>query len=180
MREQLGVRAALDDLAALEDEDLIGVHDGREPVRDDEHGAAGEQSVDRFLHEALRLRVERGRRFVEDEDRRIGEQRARDRQALALTAGEPRAALAEDGVVAVGQLADEAVRVRGARRRLDLRVGEPIGRAVGDVVSHRVVEQHRVLAHDSGQPAQRGERDLARIDSVETDDAARSAHRSAE
>ena len=93
----------------------------------------GEQPVDRFLHQPLRLRVERGRGFVENEDRRIGEQRAGDRQPLALPAGEPRAALAEHGGIAVGELADEAVRVRRARRSLDLRIGEPIRRAVGDV-----------------------------------------------
>ena len=77
------------------------MHDRREPVRDDEHRAAGEQPVDGLLHEPLGLGVERRRRFVENEDRRIDEQRARDGETLPLAAGEPRAALAEDGVVAV-------------------------------------------------------------------------------
>ena len=96
--------------------------DRREPVRDDEHRAAGEQSVDRLLHESFRLGVERRRRLVENEDRRIDEQRARDREALPLAARQARAALAEHRVVAVGQRHDEVVRVRRARRGLDLRV----------------------------------------------------------
>ena len=57
-------------------------------VRDDEHGAAGEQPVDRLLHQALRLGVERRSGFIENEDRRVGEQGPRDRQALSLAAGE--------------------------------------------------------------------------------------------
>jgi hypothetical protein len=40
--EELLVRAALDDAAALEDENLIGVDDGRQAVGDDEDGAASE------------------------------------------------------------------------------------------------------------------------------------------
>ncbi len=57
--------------------------------------------------------------------------------------------------------------------RLDLRIGEPVGRAVRDVPAHRIVEQHRILAHDSRESAQRCERDLARIDSVQQDAASR-------
>ena len=46
-------------------------------------------------------------------------------------------------------------------------------RAVGDVGAHGVVEQHRVLAHDAGERAQRRERDVARVDAVEQDAAGR-------
>ena len=37
--EQLVVRAALDDLAVLEHQNLVGAADGRQPVRDDERRA---------------------------------------------------------------------------------------------------------------------------------------------
>ena len=50
----------------------------------------------RVLHELLRLGVERRGRLVENQDRRVLEQRARDRQALALPARQPLAALADD------------------------------------------------------------------------------------
>ena len=42
-REQLVVRALLDDLAVLEDDDQVGVADRREPVGDDERGPAVQQ-----------------------------------------------------------------------------------------------------------------------------------------
>ena len=64
----VGVAAALDDLAAVEDEYLVCVHDGREAVSDDEDGAAGEEAIDRLLHESFRLGVESGCRLVENED----------------------------------------------------------------------------------------------------------------
>ena len=35
-RDELGVRAALDDLAVLENQNLVGAANGGEPVRDDE------------------------------------------------------------------------------------------------------------------------------------------------
>ena len=96
------MRAALDDAAVVEDEDGVRVRDRRKAVRDDEHRAPREEAIDGLLHETLGLGVERRRRLVEDENRRVDEQRPRDGEALPLAAGEARAALAEDGVVAVG------------------------------------------------------------------------------
>src|SRR5512144_1210092 len=121
-REQRTMGPVLHHAAAVEHEDLIGMRDRRQPMRDDEHRSASEQSVDRLLDETLGLRVERGGRLIENEDRRIDEQGTRDREALALATGEPRAALAEHGIVALRKLDNEAVGVGGARRRLDLRV----------------------------------------------------------
>ena len=63
--------------------------------------------------------VDGRRRVVEHEDPRVGQQRARDRQPLALAAGQRQPALADARVVAVGQLGDEAGRLRalGGRAR---------------------------------------------------------------
>ena len=107
-------------LPVIEHENQIGVHDGRETVRDHEHGSSGEQAIDGLLNEALGFGVERGRRFVENEHRRIDEKRPRDRETLTLTARQPRASFAEHRVVAVRQRGDEFVCVRGARRAFDL------------------------------------------------------------
>src|SRR5688572_23619591 len=101
---ELFVRAVLDDAATLENENAIRVLDGREPVRDDEHRASGEQALDGLLDESLALGVERRRRLVENQDRWVGEERAGDRDALPLATGEARAALAEDRLVPLGQL----------------------------------------------------------------------------
>ena len=55
---------------------------------------------ERFLHVALGFRIERGGRFVEQDDRRVLDQRARDGDALALAAGQLHAVLADRRVVA--------------------------------------------------------------------------------
>ena len=58
-REKLRVRAAFDHASGLEHQYEVGVHDGRQAVRNDEYRTATEQAVDRFLHEALGLGIER-------------------------------------------------------------------------------------------------------------------------
>ena len=88
--EQLALGAALDDLAVLDDEDLVGAADGREAVRDDDRRAAVQQPVERLLDQDLGRPVDVRRRLVEDEDARIGEQRARDRDQLPLARREAR------------------------------------------------------------------------------------------
>src|SRR5437660_247429 len=80
-------------------------------------------------------RVERARRLVEDQDRRVAQDRARDRDALLLAAGEAVAALADHGVIAVGQARDQVVDARRARGLLELRVAR-VGTRETQVVAH--------------------------------------------
>ncbi len=89
------VRSQRDDAAALHHRDAVGVAHRREAVRDDQHRAARHQPLERALHDPLAFGIERARRFVEQQDRAIGEDRARDREPLPLPAGKPHAALAE-------------------------------------------------------------------------------------
>jgi hypothetical protein len=143
------VGAPFHNATRIEDENLAGVLHGGEAVRDDEDGTSLEQSVDGFLHQALRLGVQRGGGFVEDEDRRIDEQGARNGETLALSSGEARTAFTENGVVPVRQRHDEVVRVGRARGGVDLRVAEAPAGGIGDVLPHGIVEEDRVLAHDA-------------------------------
>ena len=83
--DELGVRPAFEDLALLDDEDLVGTANGGQAVRDDEGGPALAKVVEALLDERLGLTVEAGGRLVEDEDARIGEQSACDRETLPLT-----------------------------------------------------------------------------------------------
>ena len=62
------------------------------------------RSEELVLDRELDLAVERGRRLVEHQDRRVLEHHARDRDALALAAGELDAALADVRVVARAHL----------------------------------------------------------------------------
>ena len=67
--DQFIVRAFLGNVAIFEDDDLVRVTDGAQAVRDGDDGAALHQAFERFHHDFFRLGVERGRRFVEDENR---------------------------------------------------------------------------------------------------------------
>ena len=82
----------------------VGAADRRQAVGDDERRPADEQPPQRGLDLPLGADVDRRGRLVEDEDPRVGEQRAREGDELALPEREPDAALAELGLVAVLEL----------------------------------------------------------------------------
>src|ERR1041385_577961 len=105
--DELVVRPALDDLAVLEDEDLIGALDRRQAVGDHERRSTTAQGAQAVADHRLALAVEARRGFVENEDSRVGEDRAGDGDALALAARELDAPLADDGVVALLEAIDE-------------------------------------------------------------------------
>ena len=72
--------------------------------------------------------IEIGVRLIEDHQPRVPVQRARQRDALTLAAREQAAAIADLGVVALGQPQDEIVRLRqlrGADHRLRIRLLQP-------------------------------------------------------
>ena len=64
-------------------------------VGDDQRRAVPGELRQRLLHQPLRFGIERARRLVEQQDRRVLEDGARQRQPLALAAGEPQAAVAD-------------------------------------------------------------------------------------
>ena len=136
---------------SIHDDDAVGFLHGRQAVRDDDRRAPCHQLLERLLHEQLARGVERARRLVEQQNRRILENRACDRDALPLSARQPHAALAEERVVALRQRAQELVRFGGTRRGFDLGVAG-IGPAVADVLARRRAEQHGVLRHEADQP----------------------------
>ena len=122
MREQFLVSAALDDLAALDHQNLIRAANRRQPMRDDERRAALPQRSQAVLNHHLALAVEARRGLVQQQDARVREHRAGDGHALALAARQPDAALADDRVVALLELLDELVGVGDLADALD--VGE--------------------------------------------------------
>src|SRR5207248_2407731 len=107
--KELVVRALFDDPAVLEDDDQVRVADRGQAVRDDERRPPGEELAERDLDPALGADVDRRRRLVEDQDARVGEERPRERDQLALAERKPRTPLSELGVVAVLERQDEIV-----------------------------------------------------------------------
>ena len=142
--QQFAVRAALDDPSVVDHEDAIGVDDRRQAVRDDDRGSAAQDLVERLLDRELRLGVEVRRRLVEDHDRGILEQQTRDRESLLLAARHAVAALADDGVEAVGQRLDEVPDARRAQHAFDVGVGR-VGLGEEQVGADGLVEEVRVL-----------------------------------
>ena len=104
---------------------------------------------------------------------RIGgffEQRARDRQTLPLAAGQGRAALADQRLVALGLAHDEVVRLGEPGRLLELGLRR-VGLADPQIVGDRAVEHRRILEHHADVAAKRFELDVAMVDAVDADHA---------
>jgi hypothetical protein len=166
------VRAGLDDPPAVEHDDLVRVADGRQPVRDRDRRPARGELLERCLHQALGLRVEGRGRLVEDEHRRVTENRAGDRDPLLLAAGEAVASLAHDRVVALRQRCDQLVDLRGTGGCLDLLVGG-IGLGEAEVLAHRGMEEVGLLRDDPDGRGERLEREVAHVDAIDRDAAPR-------
>src|SRR4051794_8878103 len=70
--------------AAVKHDDALRLEHGRQAVSDDQHGPAIHEAIEGLLDEALTLRVQRTRGLIQEKQRRVAEQRARDGDALAL------------------------------------------------------------------------------------------------
>ena len=90
-------------LALLHHHDALEPLDGGEAVRDDDGGAAHHQIGQPGLHQPFILGIQRAGRLVQQQQRRIAQDGAGDRQALALAAGQRHAALADQGVETLRQ-----------------------------------------------------------------------------
>ena len=113
---------------------------------DDQRAAVAHEVVEGGLHHALGLGVERRGGLVQDQHRGVAVERAGDRQALALAAGQAGAFLAQHLVITLRQLGDE-VGGKGGLGGGAHAGGVGIGVGVGDIGRDGVVEQHHVLAH---------------------------------
>ena len=160
--------ALLDDPAPVHDQDRVGVADGRQAVGDHERRPALHQSAHGSLDEHLGAGVDRGRRLIEDQDRRIRQECPGDREQLLLACGQIRRVVVDHRVVAAGQGTHEVVDMGRLGGRRDLVLGRAIA-AVGDVLADRAVEQPRVLEDHPERPAQVVAGHLPRVDAVDRD-----------
>ena len=101
------MRTLFDDPALIHHQDAVAGEHGCEAMRDHERGAMTHQFFQRRLHQRLAFGIERGGGFVEQQQRRIAQDRARDRDALALAARQRHAALAELRLESARQPAQE-------------------------------------------------------------------------
>jgi ribonuclease G len=100
------VAALFGDAALFHDHDAVRMLDGGQPVGNDQGGAPRHQALESLLDQALGLGVQRGRGFVQDQDRCVLVECACDRQPLALATGELRGVVPDDRVHPLGQRGD--------------------------------------------------------------------------
>src|SRR5258706_3537900 len=98
--QQFSVRAFLDDASRFEHDQPVHARDGRQAVRDRDHGLAFHQIEQLLLDGELDFAVERRGRLVEHQDRRVLERPPCEPEGLPLPAGELDAALADVRLVA--------------------------------------------------------------------------------
>lgn len=107
--KQLFVRADLGDPAVVYHKDLISVLHRRKAMRNGNDRFASRQLGERLLDQVLVFRVDAGGRLVKNDDGSVFQNGAGNGNALLLAAGQRAAALADDGVVAVGQCHDKVM-----------------------------------------------------------------------
>ena len=124
------------------------------------------------LDEPLADRVERAGRLVEDEDARVLEQHAGQRDALLLAARQLVAALADDRVVALGQL---RMRSWMAARRAAAWSSRSVasGLRVSEVLAHGAWNRYVSWVTKPMTSPRLARRDLAHVDAVDLDRARR-------
>ncbi len=113
---------------------------------DHECRAIFHQALQRRLDDALGFRIEGRGRLVENQDRRIFEQGASDRDALTLPTREQHAAIADHRVETRRQVSREFEHVRCTRRFLDR--GRRCISTECDIRADRVIEEDDFLTHE--------------------------------
>ena len=133
-----------------------------------QHRALLAQQGDRVLHRALRRVVQRRGGFIEQQNRRVFDKSPRNRNPLALAAGELAAVDAHARLQALGQGLDEFQGVGAGGSLRDLRCRR-IRTPVGDIGRHRVVKQHHVLPNPAQLGAQGDQIHLRDVLAIEQD-----------
>ena len=147
---------------AFDDQNLIGAADGREAVGNDEGRAPLHQLTEPGLDHGFGLGVERTGGLIENENARLGQQSAGDREPLALAAGELDAALADDGVVGIREALGKLVHAGRAAGEEKLLFGG-VGARKEDVFADRAVEEKRLLQDHAQLGAEGVQIDLRQI-----------------
>ena len=133
-------------------------------------GASLQRFIEGFLDQTLGARIDRGGRFVEDQDSGIGQCRAGDGDQLTLSLAEAGAAFAEHGLILLRQAIDKYIRVRHPGGGDDFLVGR-IGAAKADILHDAGAEQEGILQDDADLRAQALRCNITHIDAIDADGA---------
>ena len=106
------MRAGRHDAAMVHDENHVGFLHGGHTLGDDDLRGVGNLMMECGANQLIGFGVDRGRGIVENKDLRLFQQRTRNAQTLALTAGNVGTALFDVRIVLVGEFLNEAVGLR--------------------------------------------------------------------
>ena len=165
-RKQLAMRTFFGDNAVFEDDDLVRLAYGAQAMCDHDDRAAFHQLSQGVNHQVLRFGVECRRRLVQDHDRAVANDGARNANTLTLATRKRVSAFADDRVVTVRHAADEFVGVGYFRGGNDLFVG-CAGASVGDVFADCPAEQDRLLQYEANLGPQRVKLEGCDIDAID-------------
>ena len=115
--------AVFEDLAILEDYDLVGAQNGRQPVSDDDGRPPLQQPVDGVFQQTLGCRVEARGRLVEDDQAGVLEIDPSKSQELGFAGREALPSCPQFGVQAIRQRLVPFPQPKLAQRAEDLLVG---------------------------------------------------------
>src|SRR5262245_36570520 len=146
--EEFVVRAQSDLQSVLDDEDLVGVLDGRHPLGDDHRHRGLDHRDQRGPESRVGGEVERRERVVEQVDVRLTHERTRDGEPLALPTRHVGAALADRRMQPPWHRADEVVTLRDTERPPQQLLGR-LRIGVTEVARHRAREEVRLLRHET-------------------------------
>ncbi len=141
-------------------------------MRDHECGAPAHKVAQTLLDQRLRFRVQAGCGFVKNQDARVGQNGARNRDALLLPPGKFYAAFADDGIVFVLEGLREFIDARdmAGGENLFFRCGRP---RKSHVFTDRAVEKKSFLQYDAELRAIRIQLYGGQVKSIHQDSAAR-------
>src|SRR5438876_4002894 len=103
---------------------------------DQQRGAPLQETSNSFLNLVLGGAVNRAGRIIQDQNMRVGEQGTCNGNALALSAGERDAALANDGLVAILKTGDKGVCLGILRGLFNSWLVCLLSQAIGDVLRY--------------------------------------------
>ena len=163
--------ADADHFAMVENDDLVGVHDGADALGDDDAGRVGKFFGDAATDRFVGLVVEGREGVIKDEDLRFGSDGPGDAKALLLAAGEVAAALGDFGIIAVALAHDEAIGIGDFGGPADVLEGH-VRILEGDVLFDVALEEESALRGIADAVAEVFLQDILDVDAVDEDFAA--------
>src|ERR1700728_4208700 len=137
-------------------------------MSDRDHCLADHCFAHRSLNDVLAVTIERAGCFIQQQNRRVLEDRPRDGDTLPLSAGQLDGPLSHQSVVAMIKLDDELMRIRPPGCQLHCLIGRARS-AVPDVLQETTMKQGGVLWDESYGSSQALLGDLTNILLIDAD-----------